>query len=244
MGLRRITGGTGSDRQRVSAARYIFLFALLLFRCSLGNAQTFQTLPEIDAYFKLNSRVQVYVQAKETREGGAPSQGEVGPSIEVYLKPWLKWKNPTLFDLNEAKKRVLVFSAGYRYLPSATAPPENRLRLDLTSNFPVKANLLISDRNRADLDWQSGKFMWRYRNRLKVERRFTIGSFHPGPYVSAEPFYQSQYQKWSTTALYAGCSLPLGKHVEVEPYYEHQNNTGKSPNQQLNQLGLILGLYF
>jgi hypothetical protein len=38
--------------------------------------------------------------------------------------------------------------------------------------------------------------------------------------------------------------LPLGKHVEIEPYYEHQNNTGKSPNQRLNQLGLIPGLYF
>jgi Protein of unknown function (DUF2490) len=161
--------------------------------------------------------VQLYVQAKETREGGAPTQAESGPGIEVYLKPWLKLKKPTLFDLNEAKKRVLVFSAGYRYLPSPDSPPENRLRLDLASNFPMKANLLISDRNRADLDWQSGKFMWRYRNRLKVERRFTIRSFHPGPYISAETFYQSQYQKWSTTALYAGCSLPLGKHVEIEP---------------------------
>jgi hypothetical protein len=36
----------------------------------------------------------------------------------------------------------------------------------------------------------------------------------------------------------------MGKHVELNPYYEHQNNTGKSPNQQLNQLGLILSLFF
>jgi Protein of unknown function (DUF2490) len=244
MVLRRITGGKRSPPQNARLARYIFLLVTLPFPGSLANGQTFQTLPEIDAYFKLTSRVQVYVQAKETREGGAPTQAEFGPSIEVFLKPWIKLKNPTLFDLNQAKKRVLVFSAGYRYLPSPSAPSENRLRLDLTSNFPMKANLLISDRNRADLDWQSGKFMWRYRNRVKVERRFSIRSFHPGPYVGAETFYQSQYQKWSTTALYAGCSLPLGKHVEIEPYYEHQNNTGKSPNQQLNQLGFILGLYF
>jgi hypothetical protein len=26
--------------------------------------------------------------------------------------------------------------------------------------------------------------------------------------------------------------------MEFDPYYEHQNNTGKSPNQQLNQLGV------
>jgi hypothetical protein len=38
--------------------------------------------------------------------------------------------------------------------------------------------------------------------------------------------------------------FPIGKHLEFKPYYEHQNNTGKSPNRQLNQLGLILNLYF
>ena len=108
----------------------------------------------------------------------------------------------------------------------------------------MKAKILISDRNRADLDWQSGKFTWRYRNRLTVERRLTFHSYHPAPYASAEVFYTSQYQKWSTTALYAGCSFLVGKRVEFNPYYEHQNNTGKSPNQQLNQFGLILDLYF
>ena len=48
----------------------------------------------------------------------------------------------------------------------------------------------------------------------------------------------------SDTAIYAGCLFPIGKHVEFNPYYEHQNNTGKSPNQQLDQLGLMLNLYF
>ena len=53
----------------------------------------------------------------------------------------------------------------------------------------------------------------------------------------------SQYSR-SDTALYAGCLFPIGKHVEFDPYYEHQNNTGKSPNQQLDQLGIILNLFF
>jgi hypothetical protein len=45
-------------------------------------------------------------------------------------------------------------------------------------------------------------------------------------------------------ALYAGCLLPLSKHFQFDPYYEHQNITSKKPNQQLNQLGLILNMYF
>jgi hypothetical protein len=79
---------------------------------------------------------------------------------------------------------------------------------------------------------------------LQIEKQLTIHSYHPAPYASVEPFYQSQYSKWSDTAIYAGCMFPTGKHVEFNPYYEHQNNTGKSPNQQLNQLGLILSLFF
>ena len=34
------------------------------------------------------------------------------------------------------------------------------------------------------------------------------------------------------------------RHVQFDPYYEHENNTGKSPNQQVNAVGLILNLFF
>lgn len=85
---------------------------------------------------------------------------------------------------------------------------------------------------------------WRYRNRVSLQRRVAIGNYHPAPYISAEAFYLSQYHKWSTTALYAGCLLPLGKHYEFDPYYEHQNITSKQPIRQLNQFGLILNFYF
>jgi hypothetical protein len=48
---------------------------------------------------------------------------------------------------------------------------------------------------------------------------------------------------WATTAIYAGWLLPIGKQVECDAYYEHQNVTPKQPNQQYNQFGLILNLY-
>jgi hypothetical protein len=31
---------------------------------------------------------------------------------------------------------------------------------------------------------------------------------------------------------------------EIEPYYEHQNDTSKPPNHQINALGISLNLYF
>jgi len=40
-----------------------------------------------------------------------------------------------------------------------------------TLNYPVpRINFLLSDRNRANLDWQGGSFTWRYRNRVQLER--------------------------------------------------------------------------
>jgi len=216
-----------------------------VFLCCLpGSAQTAQVLSEIDTNLKLSPDLRFSFQAKATREGGDPEQAEIGPSLDFYLKPLIRLQDATKFDLDDAKPRPLVFSIGYRYMPEANkAPPINRMEPVLTFHLPI-VRFLLSDKNRADLDWQNGGFSWRYRNRVQIEKTLTIGTYHPAPYASAEFFYDSQYGKWSDTALYAGCSFPIGKHSEFEPYYEHQNNTGKSPNQQLNQLGLILNLYF
>jgi hypothetical protein len=218
---------------------------LVFFWCVPVSAQTDQLLLELDLYYKLNSYLRLSFQAKETREAGDPTQAEIGPSLDFYLKPLIRLKGVTEFDLDDSKSRPLVFSVGYRNLPQANnAPAINRIEPVVTFNFPTKGRFLLSDRNRADLDWQSGSFSWRYRNLFQVEKTLTIRSYHPVPYASVEFFYESQYGKWSDTAIYAGCFFPIGRHVEFNPSYEHQNNTGKSPNQQLNQLGLMLNLYF
>jgi len=209
-----------------------------------ARAQETQFLPEVDAHLTLNSMFRTYVEAKDDRDGGDPTQFAIGPSIQLYLKPLLKLKKVTAFDLNDAKSRFLVLETGYRYITAPDAPPENRMLTAVTFNFPLNAGFLVTDRNRADLDWKNGIFTWRYRNKLTMERTFAIHSYHFIPYVAAEPFYESQYNKWSTTSLYAGCLFPVGKHVEFNSYYEHDNNTGKHPNQQVNSAGLALYLYF
>ncbi len=79
---------------------------------------------------------------------------------------------------------------------------------------------------------------------LTAERRLTVRSYHPGPYVSAEAFYEGPYSKWAVTRLYAGCLLPLSKHLELDPYYQHENNSEPRPIQQKNGAELILWLCF
>lgn len=217
---------------------------LVFLACLPACAQDPQFLPEIDAHLKLNSYVRTYLQAKDDRDGGNPDQFSIGPSIQFYLKPMLKLTRITAFDLDDSKTRPLVLETGYRYITTPNASPENRMETIATFHFPLKAGFLASDRNRADLDWKNGSFAWRYRNKLTIERTFSIRSFHLIPYVAAEPFYDSQYNKWSTTELYAGCLFPVGKHLEFNAYYEHENDTGKSPNKQQNYIGLALYLFF
>jgi len=215
----------------------------LMSFCEVVSAQETEFLPEVDVYLKLNSSARLRVQASNTREGGDPTQLTIGPDLELYLKPLIRLQQITAFDLDDVKSRPLVFTAGYRYLARPDSPSTNRMELTATSHFPAKPGLLLSDRNRSDLDWSSGTFKWRYRNKLEIEKPLVVRSYHPALYSSVEVYYESQYQKWSTTEVYVGCLFPIKKRFELDPYYEHQNNTGKSPNRQLQGIGLILNLY-
>jgi len=69
-------------------------------------------------------------------------------------------------------------------------------------------------------------------------------SYHFIPYVAVEVFYESQFQKWSTTALHVRSLFPVGRHVEFNAYYEHENNTGGKTNHPENAVGLALYLFF
>jgi hypothetical protein len=234
---------TQVGKVRAQGVFWKWLF-LVCFACLPARAQDVQFLPEVDAHLKLNSTFRTYLQAKDDRDGGDPTQFAIGPSLQLYLKPLIKVKKLTTFDLDDSKSRFLVLEAGYRYITAPNEPSENRMITAVTGNFFLIAGLHLSDRNRADLDWKNGAFTWRYRNRLTLERTFAIRSYHLIPYVAAEPYYESQYKKWSTTDLFAGCLFPVGKHVEFNAYYEHENDTYGHANKQENYIGLVLDLYF
>jgi hypothetical protein len=194
-----------------------------------AHGQTFQALPEIDAFYRLDPNWRLYFQAKETREGGALTTAEIGPSLGFHLKSLQRLREIAAYDLDESKSQALLFSVGYRILPTPGEPPTNRLEPYVIVHLPAPGRLLLSDRNRADLDWKSGNFSWHYRNRIDIERPWKIRGYHWSPYAAAEFWYTSQYSKWSTTSVFLGCLFPFGKHVGFNPYYEHENNTGEPP---------------
>src|SRR5271163_162390 len=147
MAKRRRTAATGLDarllmegpeRRHASRTGWLALVLLMLF-CRIGSAEsTEQTefLPEVDAYLKLNPYIRVSFMAKDTREGGDSTQAAIGPSVNFYLKSLIKLKRITAFDLDDAKSRPLVLTAGYNFLSSPNSPSTNRMIVAVTSNLP------------------------------------------------------------------------------------------------------------
>jgi hypothetical protein len=219
---------------------------ILLLPTAYAHAQAPITafLPEVGGYFRLTSNARLVFEAKGYMENGDLNHAQIGPSLQFNIRPLKKLKKITIFDLDDMKCMPMVFTIGYRYVPSTVQPNINRMQPILMFHIPFPGSVLVSDRNRGDLDWSNGSFNWTYRNRIQAERRLTIRSYHPGPYASAEFSYQSEFTKWSMTRLFAGCLLPLSKHFQLDSYYEHVNNTGARPNRQVNAGGLMLNVYF
>jgi len=111
-----------------------------LFRVPACSRSNVQFLPEIDAHLKLNSAFRTYLEAKDDRGGGEPTQFAIGPSIQLYLKPLIKLKHVRA-DLDDSKSRALVLETGYRHITTPDAPPDNRMLTVATLNFPLSLRL-------------------------------------------------------------------------------------------------------
>jgi len=105
------------------------LLALLPWVPARAQSSTTEFLPEIDTHLKLHSNVRFVFQAKDTREGGEPTQVELGPSIDFYLKPLVKLRDIGAFDLDDSKSRLLVLSDIGIYLRRTSHPKTASSRL-------------------------------------------------------------------------------------------------------------------
>ena len=71
---------------RIGAA-FVFVWLFLLISWPSASAQSFQFLPEADAYYRFKPNVRFSFQVKDTRESGSSNQFEIGPTIDLFVKP-------------------------------------------------------------------------------------------------------------------------------------------------------------
>ena len=119
--------------------RIVLCAALLLPPLSFAHDVTQQFLPEVDVYHQFADSWGLLFQAKNTKESGESTQVEFGPNLTYDVKRW---------RTVDSKAPVVSTSIGYRYLPSPSQPPTNRLEPVITFNYEAKDRLLMWDRNR------------------------------------------------------------------------------------------------
>lgn len=115
---------------------------------------------------------------------------------------------------------------GYRHAASTDGGPftENRLLLEQTFRLHLPAKVIAEYRTREDLRWLNTGFSARLRERIQVQRDFTIDDYTFTPYASAEVFFDTRYGTFSRYRLTLGVTLPITRNLSIEPYLVRQDD--------------------
>jgi hypothetical protein len=222
-------------------------FAAALIGLSIDAAaqnSTDEFRPQVQTYINFNEITRLYLLASFHNQDSGAWQGDFGVHLDFALKPVFR-RNLRAHD-DVFKKRYLSFLVGYRYITNlpSTTPKEQRALVELTTRRLLPWQLVVSDRNRGEFRFIRGQsFSSRYRNRLQIERDFSIRKFQYTPYVNAEAFYDTRYDAWIRTRYSLGVQIPVVDHVVLATYYQRQHDTRSVP-PHTNLLGLQIKLYF
>ncbi|MCI0387648.1 MAG: DUF2490 domain-containing protein [Acidobacteria bacterium] len=204
---------------------------LLLLSCLCGPAVAQdepttrnEIWPEVDLYITLNPKWRLFFLANSTveRETNIAREGQVGAHVDYFFN------------------KYLVFRAGYRYgfsLHEDEPFQEQRILFEQTFRVRIPWRILLSDRNRQDLRWVDGEFSVRYRNRLMLERDFSVNSFRFTGYGSAEVYYDTRFDTFNRTRFVIGVAFPVCRVFGLDFSYNRQNDTKSTPNH-VNALGI------
>lgn len=198
--------------------------------------------PEVDVYVPLDEKFRLFflfsiTRAAETRDN---TEGQFGAHVDYTVN------------------KRLILRAGYRYGFSLTETDPFREHRPITEqtyreHLPLK--ILLSDRNREDFRFVNGDFSFRYRNRLRLEREFSLPRRTITTYGSVEVFHDSRFKVWNRNRLTAGVEIQLKKalpllslvtprkQVVFEVYYTKQNDSRSQPHH-VHAIGTALAIHF
>jgi uncharacterized protein DUF2490 len=198
--------------------------------------------PEIDVYAPITDKLRLFFLFTTTKSEETKSnlEGHFGANID--------------YTVNSR----LVLRAGYRYGFSITeAKPfkEHRPLLEQTVRQRLPLKMLLSDHNREEFRFVNGDFSFRYRNRLMLEREFTLCGRSITPYGSVEVYHDSRFNVWNRNRLTAGAQIELKralpllsladprKKVILDINYTRQNDSRSQPNH-VQAVGAALAIHF
>lgn len=201
-----------------------------------------QFWPEVDTFVRLNESMRIYVPLSRTQEGidDSDQDGTTGVYIDYYTSPIV---TPYLVGpSNAARAHRLMLRAGYGYTAGDDGQPAtNTLDVEGTARLDLPWELLLSDRNRFDLNFSGGVFDPRYRNRIRLERGVALGKSSLTPYVYGEFFYDFNDGAWLKTRVTAGVEVHVWERFVPEVYFQRDFGSGSSGD--VRGFGLVLSIY-
>jgi hypothetical protein len=201
-------------------ARRVLRLVLLLLATQGGNARAqgtsffgpndgFEIQPEVDVYWHVAEDARLLLEAQGT---SIPSQDYGSVAVGVYgdwmLAPFFR----DLVSPDQALTRALNLRLGVRYvgtLDPGTIGSSQRLaiQLDVTPRYFLPWSILLSNRNRLQVQWQLGEtdsFNFRYRGRLQVQREFDVDQAGLTPFMNVEWVWQAPPAMWLQFRMQAG----------------------------------------
>jgi hypothetical protein len=136
---------------------------------------------------------------------------------------------------------------GYHYLRSNLAgeddvQTEHRINLDLSPVWQLDRFINIYDRNRIEFRDVEGDLSWRYRNRFRLERNFTIRGWVSRlqlltPYTMAELTYDPKRSDIVRWRFDLGVLTNLTRNTLIEIYVARVSNFNPGGDSRVNGLG-------
>jgi hypothetical protein len=192
--------------------------------------------PELDVFVQLDGSKRLFLLGAITRAA------ETGTSTEATFGVHLDWFPAglprRLLDVAPGLdgRWSLWTRVGYNHVAAwnASAPSEERLLLEATlRSEPSWGSVRLANRSRLDLRAIGDQASWRYRNRTRVERTWTLrGADAPTrgpfsavtPYAMLEFFWDSRESDWSRRLRQFGIEFEMAHERSIDVYLARQDD--------------------
>ena len=198
-----------------------------------------QFFPEIDTYVKLNDHMRLFVPIADTKTGDHDSaqNGTTGVYFDYYTAPVVFAKSGG----DQSRSRLLLLRVGYAYsAPGSGESATNTIVAEATGRLFLPWELLLSARNRVDLNFSGSEFDPVYRARARFEREVPIDKIFLTPYAYGEFFYSFNDRNWNRVRVAGGVEVHVWERFVPEVYFQRDYNSGSA---DVNGFGLVLSIY-
>lgn len=175
----------------------------------VARAQTTQYRPELDFYYKSSDHARTFLQiAGQAESGSLPHDPLVGLFEDFLFVP------------------DGYIRGGYRYNFRSY---ESRPLVETTFRVFRAGPVRMLNRNRAEWRWVDGKYSYRLRDRVALERVPPSTGLGPAPYAMFEAYFDSKPRTIDRLAPRVGITLRIMGPASMDLYYLRQDNLRSKP---------------